>query len=129
MNRIKQPILILLSLISANLIADVAFAYPRLNWRSAEFEGRRVIAESAWKTENQAQRRGDALYYKYNFQNLGVLWVPHYRNLSGKRLYQTIIVPEGNCDEFLRENSYKLNREAYCFVPSNEGLPANRRGR
>ena len=128
MKPIKQPLLIFLSLLSVNLVADSVLAYPRLNWRSADFESRRVIAESAWKTESEAQRRDEALHFENGFQNLGILWIPFYKNLSGKRLYQTIIVPDGNCDRFLRRYSQKLNQNAYCFTPSNRGLPVNRRG-
>ncbi|TAD77113.1 MAG: hypothetical protein EA001_11270 [Oscillatoriales cyanobacterium] len=105
-----------------------ALAYPRLDWRSADFESRRVIAESAWQTEAEAQQRGEELHYEYGFRNLGVLWIPYYRNLSGKRLYQTIIIPEGNCDRFLRQHIRRLDRNAYCFTPSNRGLAPNRRG-
>jgi hypothetical protein len=108
--------------------ADITLAYPRLNWQSADFEGRRVIAETAWQTEREAQKRGEALHYENDFSNLGVLWIPFYKNLSGKKLYQTIIVPDGNCDSFLRQYRQKLKRTAYCFTPSNQGLPANRRG-
>ncbi|XDE62662.1 hypothetical protein AB3M80_30680 [Arthrospira platensis BEA 1257B] len=107
---------------------ETSFAYPRLNWRSADFEGRRVIAESAWQTGTEAQKRGEALHFEHGFGNLGVLWIPYYENLSGRRLYQTIIVPEGNCDRFLRQNIHKIDGNAYCFTPSNRGLPANRRG-
>jgi hypothetical protein len=126
--KMKRFLLLFLSAVSVNSVADIAFAYPRLNWRSADFEGRRVIAESAWKTENEAQRRGEVLYFENKFQNLGVLWIPFYQNLSGKKLYQTIIVPDGNCDSFLRRYTHKLKRSAYCFTPSNRGLAPNRRG-
>lgn len=104
------------------------FAAPRLDWHSADFEGLWVIAESAWKTEYEAKKRGEELHFKYGFQNLGILWIPYYSNLSGKSLYQTIIVPEGNCDRFLQENIRRINRDAYCFTPSNRGLAPNRRG-
>nr|WP_317265500.1 hypothetical protein [Arthrospira sp. SH-MAG29] len=109
-------------------VPNISLAYPRLIWRSADFEGRRVIAESAWQTEEEAQKRGDALNFEYGFPNLGVLWIPYYQNLSGIRLYQTIIVPDEDCDRFLRQHIHKLDPNAYCFTPSNRGLPANRRG-
>lgn len=128
MRTIEKSLLVCLTFLSASSIVDVALATPRLNWRSADFEGKRVIAESAWKTEAEAQRRGEFLYAKYNFQNVGVLWIPTYENLSGKRLYQTMIVPEGNCDRFLNRYSNKIDRNAYCFNPSNQGIPANRKG-
>lgn len=128
MKTIKKSLLVCLTFLSANSITNVALATPRLNWRSADFEGRRVIAESAWKTENEAKQRGEFLYSKYHFQNLGVLWIPYFENLSGKRLYQTIIIPEGNCDRFLNRYSNKIDRYAYCFNPSNEGIPAERKG-
>ena len=124
----KNFLLILISAIAINASANTSWAYPRLNWRSADFEGRRVIAETAWQTEAEAQRRGEFLHYENDFSNLGVLWIPYYKNLSGKKLYQTIIVPDGNCDRFLRQYRQKLKRTAYCFTPSNQGLPANRRG-
>jgi hypothetical protein len=114
--------------IAINTFANTSWAYPRLNWRSADFEGRRVIAETAWQTEAEAQRRGEGLHYENGFSNLGVLWIPYYKNLSGKNLYQTIIVPDNNCDRFLRQYRQKLKHTAYCFTPSNQGLPANRRG-
>ena len=107
---------------------NISVAYPRLIWRSADFESRRVIAESAWQTEEEAQTRGDALHFEYGFPNLGVLWIPYYQNLSGRELYQTIIVPNEDCDRFLRQHIHKLDPNAYCFTPSNRGLPANRRG-
>lgn len=116
------------SLVLSFLMVDISVAYPRLNWRSADFEGRRVIAESAWKTEQEAQRRGEALHFKNGFQNLGVLWIPYYNNLSGKRLYQTIIVPDSDCNSFLRQHIHKIDRNAYCFTPSNYNLPPNRLG-
>jgi hypothetical protein len=128
MKTIKKSFLVCATLLSANSIMSVATAMPRLNWQSADFEGRRVIAESAWKTEDEAKRRGDFLYSKYHFQNLGVLWIPSFENLSGKRLYQTVIVPEGNCDRFLNRYSNKIDRNAYCLNPSNQGIPADRRG-
>jgi hypothetical protein len=121
---------LLLPIIAGAILTNASnsFAYPRLNWRSADFEGRRVIAETAWQTEREAQKRGEVLHYENDFSNLGVLWIPFYKNLSGKKLYQTIIVPDGNCDSFLRQYHQKLKRIAYCFTPSNQGLPANRRG-
>ena len=73
------------------------FSYPRLNWRDAEFERRRVITESAWKTQEEAQRRGDALHFERGFQNLGTLWIPFYRNLSGKQLYSGNRMSEVYC--------------------------------
>lgn len=128
MNPVKPLLLCLATLALSMTATQAARAYPRLDWRSADFESRRVIAESAWQTEAEAQQRGEALHFDYGFQNLGVLWIPYYRNLSGKRLYQTIIIPEGNCDQFLRQNIRRLNRNAYCFTPSNRGLAPNRRG-
>ena len=128
MNTAKTLLLCLATMTLAISATKTALAYPRLNWRSADFESRRVIAESAWQTEEEAQRRGEALHFEHGFQNLGVLWIPYYRNLSGKRLYQTIIIPEGNCDQFLQRNIRRLDRNAYCFTPSNRGLAPNRRG-
>jgi hypothetical protein len=124
----KNFLLVLVFAIAINTSANTSWAYPRLNWRSADFEGRRFIAETAWQTEAEAQKRGEVLHYENDFSNLGVLWIPYYKNLSGKKLYQTIIVPDGNCDRFLRQYRQKLKRTAYCFTPSNQGLPANRRG-
>ncbi len=128
MKTIEKSLLVCLTFLSASSIVEVALARPRLNWKSADFEGKRVIAESAWKTEAEAKRRGEFLYSKYHFQNLGVLWIPSFENLSGKRLYETIIVPDGNCDRFLNRYSNRIDRNAYCFNPSNEGMSTDRKG-
>ncbi|TRT76860.1 MAG: hypothetical protein EWV82_20400 [Microcystis aeruginosa Ma_AC_P_19900807_S299] len=128
MNIRKEITLLMMSMAFSSTFFGEVFAAPRLDWHSADFEGLRVIAESAWKTEYEAKKRGEELHFKYGFQNLGILWIPYYRNLSGKSLYQTIIVPEGNCDRFLQENIRRINCDAYCFTPSNRGLAPNRRG-
>jgi len=91
----KEITLLMISMAFSSTFFGEVFAAPRLDWHSADFEGLRVIAESAWKTEQE---------------------------------YQTIIVPEGNCDRFLQENIRRINRDAYCFTPSNRGLAPNRRG-
>jgi hypothetical protein len=128
MNPVKHLLSFSISALLVTTLIDNSFAYPRLDWRSADFEGRRVIAETAWETEREAQKRGGVLHFENGFSNLGVMWIPFYKNLSGKRLYQTIIVPDGNCDSFLRRYRNKIKRTSYCFTPSNQGLPANRRG-
>jgi hypothetical protein len=127
MNNIKQVALIFLSFLSVNSYMTSANA-RRLNWTDADFEGYRVIADTAWKTKEEAQQRGEFLNSRYRYQNIGVLWIPFYKNLSSKRLYQTIIVPNENCDSFLRKNANRVDRGAYCFTPSNEGIRANRKG-
>lgn len=127
MNNIKQISLIFLSFLSINSCTTSANA-QRLNWTDADFEGYRVIADTAWKTREEAQQRGEFLNSRYGYQNIGVLWIPFYKNLSRKRLYQTIIVPNENCDTFLKKNANRVDSDAYCFTPSNEGIRANRKG-
>ena len=127
MSNIKQTALIFLSFLSVNSYVNSANA-QRLNWTDADFEGYRVVADTAWKTKEEAFRRGESLHFKYGYQNVGVLWIPFYKNLSGKRLYETIIVPNENCDRFLSKNAHRVDRNAYCFTPSNEGIRPNRKG-
>ncbi len=114
--------------LTINLILTTAIAQPKSNARYAYFEGRRVIAEGAFKTMSEARKRLHFLRSKQKFQNVGMLWIPDYQNLSGKRLYQTIVIPKGNCDLFLERYSKKIDRQAYCFNPSNNGIPVNRKG-
>jgi hypothetical protein len=127
MNNIKRIALISLSFLSINSWITSANA-QRLNWTDADFEGYRVIADTAWKTKEEAQQRGEFLHSRYGYQNIGVLWIPFYKNLSRKRLYQTIIMPNENCDSFLKKNANRVDRDAYCFTPSNGGIRANRKG-
>ncbi|WP_309743550.1 MULTISPECIES: hypothetical protein [unclassified Chamaesiphon] len=75
MNKIKQIALISLSIISINSCISSANA-QRLNWTDADFEGYRVIADTAWKTKEEAQQRGEFLNSRYGYQNIGILWIP-----------------------------------------------------
>ena len=65
MNIRKEITLLMISMAFSSTFFGEVFAAPRLDWHSADFEGLRVIAESAWKTEQEAKKRGEELHFKY----------------------------------------------------------------
>ncbi|WOB67969.1 hypothetical protein [Microcystis aeruginosa] len=51
MNIRQEITLLMMCMAFSSTFFGEVFAAPRLDWHSADFEGLRVIAESAWKTE------------------------------------------------------------------------------
>ena len=51
-----------------------------------------VVLDSAWKTEQEAQRRLVALSSK-GYSETGFFWIPDFKFLSGKKLYQVYVGP------------------------------------
>ena len=127
MKNIISKTLVLIAILFTTLSKSVPANAQRLNLTDTDFEGLRVVTDSAWKTKGEAIERGKVLHNRYRFQNIGVLYIPYFRNLSGRQLYRTIIVPNEKCEIFLRKNVNRLGNDAYCLTPSNKGLRPHRR--